>query len=568
MQHSLLHRTFYATISLGLWLTLPFAALAQTVPGPADIGRVKPEERLPILDHTEDGQITVPTGIPAVEIPKGAEDIHFVLKDVRVEGATAFTPEQLQDIYTPYMDKKITLDVAYVMAGMITERYRNAGYFLSRAYVPAQEIQNGIVTIHVVEGYIGEVELPESAQNRIVQAYIDHLTEQKPLSAQKLESSLLHLNDLPGYSFRGTLSVLEGANDGATKLILTVTEKEGKGSVIFDNASSRFLGPNELSASYTQSLLPLQQTTISGLASLPTDKLRYAALNHAVAIAPQLAWDINGSLARAQPGFMLEPFEIESESSYLGTSLLYQWIRQRQQNLSLKLTLDARNTATDLLQVQFTRDRIRAARANVTYDTYDSWHGYSIASVTVSQGIDGLGSSEKGELNLSRAQAKPDFTKAELSLARLQGISSDWSLLLSAFAQTASGPLFSSEEFGYGGQGFGRAYDASEITGDHGVAASFELRYGGWDIMPFDDGRAVSINPYAFYDIGVVWNDDIAQVKRESGASTGFGVRFATPWHQSGNVALAWPLTRDVGTPIYGQSERDPRIILNISQDF
>lgn len=552
------------SVSLGLSVALSSAAIAQVVPGPADVGRIKPEEKYRPPNRARDQQISIPSGALMTPTPQGAKNVQFVLKDMRIVGATAFSTAQLADIYTPYLNRNITLDVVYAMANTITERYRDAGYFLSLAYLPDQRAGNGVITLQVVEGYIGTVELPKTMPGHsVIQAYIDRLTAQKPLSAQALESFLLRLNDLPGYSISGTLSSLDGAKDGAVKLTLAVADKAGRGQISFDNFSSRFLGPNEVTATYTKSLIPLQQTTVSGLTSLPMDKLTYATVEHAIVIAPDVTLDVTGSYTKASPGFTLAPFEIESDSMFLSAGLNYQWIRQRQENLSLKVTIDSRNTNSDLLDTPFTRDRIRSLRMSANYDTVDNWRGYNIVNLRFSQGIDGLGASKKGELNLSRAQAEPDFTKAELSMTRLQGITNDWSLLMATSAQAATGPLFSAEEFGYGGQGFGRAFDASELTGDQGVAGSLELRYGGWG-----DWQPLSISPYAFYDIGRVWNDDIAQIKRESGASAGFGVRTTTDFGVNGNIGLAWPLTRDIATPIYGQGSSGPRISLNISKDF
>jgi hemolysin activation/secretion protein len=552
------------SLCLGIGLSSAAGAVVPDIPGSADVGRIKPEQKLPAIDQTKGGSINIPSSVPTVEIPEGAKGIKFELKAVKIEGATVFAPEQLRDIYAPYIGRTITLDVAYIMAGALTERYRNAGYFLSLAYIPPQKIGDGIITIKVVEGYVGSVVLDDKlAKQSVVQEYIARLKAKKPLKSQEMESFLLRLNDLPGYDFSGVLSALEGDEEGAVKLTLTSKEKSGSGSFNFDNNSSRFLGPNQASLSYSTSLFPLQQTSVSGLSSSPSDELKYGALSHSIALAPAITADFVGNYTKAKPGYTLKPFEIESSSTFFSGSLNYQWIRQRQENLALKFTLDSRNSATDILDTPLTRDRIRALRANATYDTIDSWQGYNIISATLSRGIDGLGSSKKGDINLSRGEATPDFTKAELSLTRLQGITQDWSLLMTAAFQHASGPLYSSEEFGYGGQGFGRAFDPSELTGDHGVAGSLEMRYGGWS-----DWQLVSISPYAFYDIGVVWNDDIAQVKRESGASAGFGVRAATDFGVNGNMGLAWPLTRDIATPIYGQKNTGPRILLQISKDF
>jgi hemolysin activation/secretion protein len=339
--------------------------------------------------------------------------------------------------------------------------------------------------------------------------------------------------------------------------------KTGKGSISFDNFSSRYMGPNELSASYSKSLLPLQQTTVSGLSSVPANNLHYGVLDHTMMIAPDLTLELNGGITKAYPGYTLEPFNIKSTATFESMGINYQWIRQRQENIALKLMFDSHDVSSDILNTPLTRDHIRALRASATFDAYDNWQGYNTANVTLSHGINGLGSSQKGDLNLSRADASPDFTKAELSLSRLQDMTHNWSLFAAASGQIASGALYSSEQFGYGGQAFGRAYDTSDITGDQGISGSMELRYGGWGAW-----QPVGLQPYIFYDIGTVWNLSIGQPKRESGASAGAGWRFTTIWHQSGNLGVAWPLTRDITAPIDGSGDRGPRAILQISQEF
>jgi hemolysin activation/secretion protein len=558
----------FAMIGFSLWVILPSAALAQVIPGPADAGRIRPEEKLIVPDRSQDRQVTVPAVSPAAPIPEGARKIHFTLNSVNIEGATAFTPEELADIYASYIGKKISLDTAYAMAGAITERYRDAGYFLSLAHVPNQSIKKGVIILRVIEGYIGKVELTEEVgDNHVVQGYIDRLTAQRPVKSDEVESFLLRLNDLPGYSFRAVLSPMGKNEEGPTKLILKPAEKDGRGSISFDNYSSRFLGPNELSASYSTSLLPFQQTTVSALTSLPADKLRYGTLGHTVVIAPELTLELNGGITKAYPGYTLKSVDIDSTATSASLSLNYQWIRQRQENLALKFMFDGRDVVSDILGTPLTRDHIRAVRAGATYDASDDWRGYNIANVTLSQGIDGLGASQKDDINLSRPGAAPDFAKLELSLSRLQGITDDWSLLVAASGQLAPGTLYSSEQFGYGGQAFGRAYDASEITGDQGIAGSLELRYSGLNEL-MGVGQALTLKPYGVYDIGAVWNEATGQPKRESGASAGIGLRFDTAWHQTGNIGLAWPLTRDIATPVYGGGANGPRILLQIGQEF
>jgi hemolysin activation/secretion protein len=556
-------------VALGLSVALSSAVFAQVapgaVPGPADVGRIKPEEKLLEPNHSQDQQILVPQVLPSAPIPPGAKYISFTLKSVNIEGMTVFTQKQMEALYKGDIGTQPSITIVWDIAGAITKRYNNAGYFLSRAYVPEQKITDGVITIKVIEGYIGKVDAPDEVKShRAVQKYIERLLAQRPSEIKNVESFLLRMNDLPGYSFRAVLSPIGNTddNEGAVLLTLVPAAKEGKGTISFDNYSSRYLGPNEISASYSKSFLPLQQTTVTGLSSVPSD-LRYGMVDHSVVIGPDLTLELNGGLTKAYPGFTLASSKIDSTATSGTLSLNYQWIRQRQENLALKFSFDSRDVVSDILDTPLTRDHIRALRYGATYDGSDNWQGYNTATTTFSQGVHVLGSSDENDPYLSRAGAKPDFSKLELSASRLQSFSNEWSLLTAVSGQDASGILYSSEEFGYGGQAFGRAYDASEITGDRGMSGSLEVRNGTWGAL-----QPVSYQPYVFYDIGEVWNISATQPPRESGASAGVGVRFATIWHQSGNLGLAWPLTREITTPIYGSSVEGPRILLQVGQDF
>ena len=276
---------------------------------------------------------------------------------------------------------------------------------------------------------------------------------------------------------------------------------------------------------------------------------------------PDLMINLMSSFVKSKPGYTLEPYAIEGNSTFLSAGLTYQWVRQRQENLSLKLALDGRNIESDLLNMSLTRDRIRALRLSFSYDRTDAWGGFNNLMGKVSFGLDGLGSSQAGALNLSRAEARPDFKKIELFFSRLQDLGGQTSLLLSGSGQMSSHALYSAEQFGYGGQTFGRAFDSSELIGDSGVAGSVEMRFDGWNhLQPF------SILPYAFYDIGMVWNS--GNTNRRSGASAGFGVRTFSKFGLYGNLGLAWPLTRDIATPINGSSKSAPRLLLQVYKEF
>ena len=145
---------------------------------------------------------------------------------------------------------------------------------------------------------------------------------------------------------------------------------------------------------------------------------------------------------------------------------------------------------------------------------------------------------------------------------RLQSIAPSWALLGAASWQYSFNKLLASEEFGVGGSQFGRAYDSSEVTGDHGVAFKVELQKA---IRP--EWKYLSdMQLYSFIDYGSVWN----KVKTSTGAqyqertSMGLGMRFNVTDSISGYLEMDKPISNSVAT----EGNKNPRIFFSLSKRF
>lgn len=508
----------------------------------------------------------IPISSPKIDIPEGADKIELHLSKVDVEGVTVFKPEELEAIYSSSIGKEIKLSTLWEFANEITQKYRNSGYFLSRAYIPQQNIKKGIIKINVIEGYISKVNLPENlAENKIVKAYINPILIQKPSNIKTVESAVLRLNDIPGYRFRAVISKPEATkpSDGDVELNLIPESSKIRGIVSIDNASSRYTGPQSGIVSMTASLIPFNQTTISGLVSIPIDYLTYESIDHYMLIAPNTRLGASFNATYSHPKYTLKAYDIKTASYTSSIYTQHQWITSRHTRLSTKFSFDSINQNTDIFGNALTRDRIRVLRSKISFDTQDKWRGENNIDFTLSRGIDGWGSSNNNDLLASKREAKPAFSKAELNLSRLQTINNNWSVFSNSASQIASKTMYSNEQFGYGGQVFGRAYDSSGIVGDQGIATSLEVRYEGLQYK-----EKLAFQPYSFYDVGKVWNHSKSAVKHISGASAGFGIRLFSHLGQQGDIGIAWPLTKDVVTPIYGADPRDPRINFLFTQRF
>ena len=536
-------------ICVGIMFFTTYRSHAQSLPGSADPGRIlndlkqapEPRDIKPALERPVEKPIVAPAG---------SENLLFTLKSVSIEGMSVFDKADFKKQFENKIGEEVPASFLWELSQAITNAYKQEGYFLSRAYVPPQKIDTGDVRISIIEGFIEEVEIDgDSKDDKIVRSITNKILQQKPTNIKNLESQLLSLNDLYGISFNAILSKKKGGKDGSVVLNLKQKKRpSGQVTLSTNNYGSRFVGPYRSGVTYEESISDYQQTTISGLSSVPqAEELSLVSVNHRIQITPSLELDFLLSKTKSQPGFTLKQSEVESDSFSWGFGAQWILLRQRDENLTLSARVESLDLDTDTFSTPLTRDRIRTFRANLNYDFIDRFMGLNTLNVTISQGIPALGASDEGDPDLSREDASPNFQKLEASYNRQAYVAKDTVLNVNVTSQIASESLFSSEEFGYGGINIGRAYDFSEITGDHGISGSAELQYTGFQAL-----KGYKFDPFVFYDIGKIWNEGNTDIPNVSASSTGFGMRAFGQEGLNFDATVAFPLTRSIDNPIQG----------------
>lgn len=517
--------------------------LATSVPPSASADRMyqehtgaAPDLIPPTLQNMEEAEHQA----PQLPRPPHADKVSLTINTVELADVSVYKTEDLAPLWQGELGHPITLDQVYGIADRLTQRYRDDGYVLARAYIPQQEIGD-TVKIAVAEGKIGEVRLEGDIKpNNLLNLALDQMRQQPALNIKTLENQLLLLGDLPGSSFRVVLQ--PGAEGTVDVVVVADKDPSVNGLVSFDNTGSRYLGPYMVSATLMLYNMPadFHQTTLSASTALQTNELALASVSHVLPLwRPDLLLTIDANYTKGNPGYTLENSDIESTSLQLGAHVDWEAIRQRTGSLTFTGGFTYRNSATDVLSVPFTEDHIRSIYAAVRYDWLDFMDGYNLAQLTLTHGLSGLlGGSQTGDSNLSRARGQADFTKAELSLMRTQPLWDDFTLFGALSGQLSNGPLLSSEEFGYGGAFIGRAYDVSEMTGDSGVSVLLELRYHQIELTDI----GATLEPFVFVDYGAVFNRDIGQPARINGASLGFGGRFKLRHNIEAELTIAQPL--------------------------
>ena len=489
----------------------------------------------------------------------GAADAgpRFVLNAVEIEGATIYRPDELRPLYQDLLGQEISLDAVFALAEAITARYRNDGYTLSQAIVPPQTIGAGKVRLTVVEGFIDKVLVEGETGGRagLFRAWGEKIKASRPFQVAVLERYSLLANDLPGAQVRAVLRPSE-STPGAADLIFEVTHQTLEASASIDNRAPKTTGPRQGTVSLSvNSILGLyDRTTLTVNSARERDRARFIGIRHGQVLGSEgTTLSFSASYSRSEPGDVLKDLGMLSKSTALGFDMAYPVIRSRDTDMKLSGGFTYRRVDSDALSARLFYDRLSVATLGVSGRFNDPWGGRAAVDLRAHQGLDIFNASAEGDPLLTRADGSGVFTKITGSLSRTQHLGDGVSLYLAATGQLASRALLASEEFAFGGAGFGRAYDPSELTGDHGAAVGVELRYTDQPDTEILDYYQL----YGFWGLGATYDiGGTGSEAKRSGASAGLGLRFGMTDYVSGQLELANPMTRPVTLEDNGTAAR------------
>ena len=126
-----------------LVLTWAVTAWAQPAPPP----RYDPRQTEKSIENLEAGQdrpkpaVRLPS-VPKPEIRASTKPL-FKLRGVSIEGASAIAGDTLAEAYKSFLGKTVSQADLVAIAAAMTDIYRAAGYSLTRAIIPPQDIKNG-----------------------------------------------------------------------------------------------------------------------------------------------------------------------------------------------------------------------------------------------------------------------------------------------------------------------------------------------------------------------------------------------------------------------------------------
>ncbi|HEY9606367.1 MAG TPA: ShlB/FhaC/HecB family hemolysin secretion/activation protein [Allocoleopsis sp.] len=494
-----------------------------------------------------------PTPIPPLTPPPETQPIPppelgvtVKVKRVEVLGSTVFSPAELEAAVTSFIGKDATFEELLAIRTAITKLYTDKGYTTSGAFLPPQDVTDGVVQVQVVEGAIEKIEI--EGLSRLRSSYVRSrigLAIKRPVNLSRLEEALQllqldpHINTVQAELSAGTAPGLS---------VLTLNVKEAQplaASLSVENRNSPSVGSIQGTAAISHNNLLGSGDRLSAEYG-KSEGVNTYNFSYAIPLNPRdgtlsVSYDHSSSRIIEKP---FSEFDINSDSYTFSLGFRQPIIRTPTTEFALALSLDSRQSETFLFGdlpfsfspgpengkskvtvLRFTQDWINRSSNRVLAARSQFSFGLDALDATVNDiGIDGRFTSWLGQFQV------------------VQSLGGGAILIARAGAQLTPDGLLPIEQFSIGGIDTVRGYRQNERVADNGIVGSVEVRY---PIIRSPD-RIGIIQLASFFDIGTVWNNQ-ADVAREISspstlASVGVGLLWQLDPYVSARLDWGIPL--------------------------
>lgn len=511
-------------------------ALAQV--SPPDAGQALRESRQlspPAAAPKPSPSLSVPAETDVAADPGQS----LTISAIEIQGATRIPVSELQPLVADLVGKPVSLGQLRAGVRRITAYYRDRGYIVARAFIPAQEIEGGVLKVQVLEGRLSEARGANASA--VNDAVVQRVLEAQDLTGEVITASavdraLLLLADLPSVG-KVAGKLRPGEAVGTSDLVATLDKGERfEGQAGLDTYGNRYTGQNRLSfRGDWNSPLGLGDR-LGGQFNLTDEKLAYG----------RLAYDlpVGGDGLRLGGALSMSSYELGQEFASLnatgtartaGLYASYPMIRSLHRNVWLTANFERRELEDEIAAVASKTEKSANVASLEAYgDQVDALlgGGYTSWRAALSTGRLSIETPAALALDRSGPRTAGDYGKLALSVTRLQAITARTSLSVAASGQLADKNLDSSEKFVIGGVYGVRAYPQGEGSGDRGWLVNIELR------RQVTSGLQLA----AFYDAGRVdFNEDVYLPGKQGVDLAGYGVSAAAGRGPiSAKVSLAW----------------------------
>jgi hemolysin activation/secretion protein len=477
----------------------------------------------------------------------------------------------------------ITLGKIETVADRITRFYRERGFILAKAYIPEQKVRDGVVTLTLLLGTLGEVELKNSQlyDRQTLTSVFDPMMG-KPVTSSAVEEDLYLLNDYPGVSAVGFFE--PGEQVGDTRLELNVIdEQQYQGLLKIDNHGTDLTGKYRVYVEGNANNLAgiSDQLTLGVLNSFSPDNSFYGQLKYAASLfSPRFFFSVGYSTNQFVLGKgnndAVNALELAGDTSTIDLSLLYKIKRSRVSSHSIQLVrsniVSSLSSDAPGVNLQGILDNgVDSTELNYSFDVLDE-KGKKLHQGNISV----LGGHLKSELAVNKKQdfsvLSGDYTFLTFFKVPFTDVVSR--ILLRSSWQFSGESLSSINQFSLAGPTTVKAYSVNTFSADSAVYAGVEWIFDKPKWLDYDvAGKSLSqvIQPYIFLDAAYGVQKSILEGEDDINATlsdVGLGFRFNFTKNASGNLQLALPAEKSFSSDSFSVEETGVQAIFDFQYAF
>ena len=533
--------------------TVFFSAQGQTIiPVPPREDSLPDGEKIFRLSPSEKPLLPTPTISPANQLPELPTIPGSIKIDsIEIAGSTVFSSEELELLTRDFTNRQLTWGEIIQLRQVLTQLYVSQGYISSFAYIPPQQIYQGILKVEIIEGRVEAVEI--SGNKKLNSDYIrSRLQTKQPMSWNELVVKVALLEDNPLIE-KIDIKLDKGSRLGTNILIVKVKEANSLSAGLGgDNTRSpnigrfqrgiqvterNFLGfGDKLSAIYRNTEGSNEGIIIYEFPINPNDGtigIAYRIVENRI-LRP--LFDIDGDGKGP---------DIESNYQQFRVFLQQRVINDLDLKFDLGVRLDRARSNSFLLGLPYPLARGADERGRIRLSTLRLFQEIQTRSsdqifFASNEFSFGLGSLEFfGALDLDSTDGDYFIWRGNAQWVR-RLTTSDLIFVGRTSIQLSDSPLPSLEQFSYGGGNFVRGYSVNELSRDNGIFLSGELRFPIWNRASPD----ISFQLAPFVDVGYGWDNSrvLLPTRSNSLASVGLGGILQISENLTCRVDYAFPL--------------------------
>lgn len=519
----------------------------------------------PLSPPTELLQPPPPALSPPEEFPTDIPGT-IVVKRFKFEGNTAFSEEELAKVTEIYTNRLISFAQLLQARSAVTQKYVDAGYVTSGAYIPPQAIDNGVVTIKIIEGSLEAINV--TVEGKLTPDYVRRrlaIAGAAPLNVNRLLEGLQLLQIDPLIE---TISAELSASPTPGQNILTVTVVPAPSfdlQVVLDNGRNPQVGSFRRGVEVSDANFIGFGDKIRG-SYRNTDGSNDLEFSYKVPVNPR-----NGTVElglRNLTGRVIEPpFDVlDLASDYQKYELKYRQpiVQTLNTELALGLSLDyqASFTRTPFFPVtppgadSSGRTRVAAIRF------FQEWTQRNAQQVIAARselnlGVDALGTTTPFDADFNPDAPNPQafFWRGQAQWVRL--LAPETLFVVRSDLQLADSVLVPLEQFALGGLGSVEGYRQNVLLTDNGFFATMELRIPLYRLPQQD----AVLHLIPFVDFGMGWNNGDFTPAINTLASVGMGLQWRYSDHFNARIDVGIPLGR---VPFEGNTWQDRGIVFTV----